>query len=126
MSRTGNMTTEEMEAARVAQIDQNMVVRVLHTREDLVHAVRFRKEPTASKLANQQFVKDWYVDSVHFCLLLHQCMLLFKCLIILFETSGSISRHHASLSASNILTALHPADHQNTNLARGFTEPSLK
>lgn len=59
MSRTGNMTVEEMEAARVKQIDQSMVVKVLHVREDLVHTAKFRKEPNAAKLANAQFVKDW-------------------------------------------------------------------
>ena len=62
MSHTGNMTTEELEVARVAQIEQNMVVRVLHSRADLVHTAKFRKEPTAGKLANAQFVKDWYVS----------------------------------------------------------------
>ena len=58
MARVVNMTPKEVEAARVASITQNMVVRVIQEDDELLTRAFFRKQPTAGKLADAQFVKD--------------------------------------------------------------------
>ena len=58
LSASGKQTPEEIEIDRIKQVQQNAVVRVEMERDDLVRTVRFRTEPSAAKLTNQQFIKD--------------------------------------------------------------------